>query len=155
MHIARLQFILFTLLLVCCSIMATTFASTHNNTNEQAQTSLLLDVPTIIKRVENSGYNNISEIRLEYDAYYVVSAFTKAGIHVKLLVDGKTGKVPTPLNTKHISMLEAAQKVEAAGYHQITFIKLKQDHFDVRAKNSQNILVKLWIDPKTGIVSQR
>lgn len=126
----------------------------HPQTHSQAVPPSL-DVITILKNVEAAGYVGINEIKLEQEGYYTVTAFTKAGVKTKLLIDTATGKVPTPSKTKHISIVEAAQKVEAAGYHDITLLKLKKEHFDVNALNSKNHAVKLRVDPITGIVTVR
>lgn len=59
----------------------------------------------------------------------------------------------TDANSAAMTNDEVKQKIEAAGYTDVSHIRKEKDHFDARAKKDGKT-VRLDVDPKTGDVSE-
>lgn len=113
-----------------------------------------LPMTTIINKLQASGYGIIR--RIEYErGIYQAETINAQGMDVRLRINAKTGEVIKPdLNSVRISMLDAIQKVEAAGYKQIYKIKSEADRYKIKGIDHNGKKVDLKVDAKTGVISK-
>ncbi|OGV44379.1 MAG: hypothetical protein A3F46_03780 [Legionellales bacterium RIFCSPHIGHO2_12_FULL_42_9] len=127
-----------------------------------AQTALANDIPTtslpmskILQVLQSKGYSSVRKVEFEHGTYEV-KAISAQGKKVKLNVNPQTGVITNNSKTQNnsISMLMAAQKVEAAGYHGIYKIKSEDGKYEIKALNKDNKKVELKVNVKTGEIKK-
>lgn len=135
------------------------------DTNQTAaQTMPVSDAPqiaTVIQKLASVGYQNFHEVEWQ-KGVYEVKANDKEGKGVELTVDGKTyavtktepKKKPFKVSKDLFSMSEAIQKIEVAGYHEVSDIKLEKKKYEVEALDKDNQKVKLKINAHSGRIHQ-
>lgn len=125
------------------------------------QTAMANGIPTnslpmsqILKNLQSKGYKNIREVKFD-DGIYEVEALDEQGNEHILRVSPKTGELIKNQNIQNnaISILEVAQKIEAAGYHFIYKIESHGSHYDVEALSKEDKKVELKIDADTGKIT--
>jgi hypothetical protein len=131
-----------------------------------AGTNAANNVPPLsdtLKVLQEKGYKNIYKIEVDDDAYEV-DAVSLIGIEKDLRVNPYNGEILeshmgiahkwTKVHFFGVTALEAAQKVEAAGYHSISKIEAKDEKYKVKALDANNHSVILEFNTKNGEVKR-
>lgn len=122
------------------------------------QTALADDIPSrtlpmseILKIVQTRGYSAIREVEFD-DGLYEVEALDEKGNQIIVRINPHTGDfINTQKPKKYpVSILEAAQKIEDAGYHHIYKIETHGSQYEVNALDKKGKKVKLRLDASTG-----
>lgn len=108
---------------------------------------------TIIKKLKKEGYKIIEKIKYE-DSVYEAEVFDDHGVKEKININPQTGQFPTSKKVKRISILQATEKVEAAGYHGIYKVEYEDGVYEMKAFDKSNKKVKLKIDAESGKISE-
>jgi uncharacterized membrane protein YkoI len=116
----------------------------------------------ILVNLQSKGYTDIRKIEFE-DGVYKVDMVSKLGKETDLKLSPENGEIlSTKTGSTHrnphllaVSPLEAAKKVEAAGYHSIYKIELKEDEYEIEALDAKNDKAELTINGKNGKVSKK
>ncbi|AOU50717.1 MULTISPECIES: PepSY domain-containing protein [Legionellaceae] len=114
--------------------------------------SRTLPMSEILKILQTRGYSVIREVEFD-DGLYEVEAFDEKGIQLIIRMNPNTGDfINTNLKTKKypISMLEAAQRIEGAGYHTIFKIEAHGSQYEAKALGTEDKKIKLRIDANSG-----
>jgi len=110
----------------------------------------------ILKSLQDNGFQAIWKVEYEDDSYQA-EGVDENGHLVKFFVNPETGVVlkdDSREEKEKVSIVEAAQAVEAAGYHHIYEIKHKKHSYKVKAINQDDSTVGLDVDATTGKVSK-
>jgi len=108
---------------------------------------------TLLQRLNQAGYSKIHEIEYNGDSYEV-EAFNAQCRKVKFRVNAQNMRIP-PLNTaRQLTMLQAAQRVQAAGYNNIYDVEFDDGRYEFKAYDENTRKVKLNVNPSTGRISK-
>ncbi|KTD22853.1 Uncharacterized conserved protein [Legionella lansingensis] len=140
------------ILSVCSGLLLTITAPIVFADNLPANT---LPMSKILQSLQSKGYNIIKEIEFEHGAYEV-EAIGPQGNKLELRVNPQTGEISNDKNNqaKPISMLDAVQKLESAGYHSIYKIESEGNKYEVKALDKNGKKVKLKMNASTGEIKQ-
>ncbi|KTD75236.1 MULTISPECIES: PepSY domain-containing protein [Legionella] len=113
--------------------------------------SRTLPMSEILKIIQARGYSAIREVEFD-DGLYEVEALDGKGNQIIVRMNPHTGDfIKNPIPNKYpISILEAAQKIEDAGYHTIYKIEVHGSQYEVNALDKKYKKVKLRLDASTG-----
>ena len=117
-------------------------------------TSKVVNVSEILKRLHAAAYTTVFEVELE-DKTYDIKTVNDKGQKIKLRIDATTGKIPAQdknAKTSGLTMLQAAEKVEAAGYV-IHKIESEKNNYEIKAIDSKGKKVQLKVDADTGKIN--
>ncbi len=126
------------------------------------QIAIADDIPTrslpmsqILQHLLSKGYHTIQEVEFD-DGLYEVEALDEQGNQIILRMNPQTGDLIKNQNTQKypISLLEAAQKIEGAGYHSIYKIESHGSQYEVKALGKEDTIVKLRVDANTGKINR-
>lgn len=118
-----------------------------------------LPMTTLIKKLESNGYVFIHEIEFSDDTFKV-EAVNKQGENVELTMNPETGEILT--NHEHeksnmkLTMMDAVQAVENAGYHNIykITVSLSKSNYEIKALDKNGGRISLNINGVTGEISK-
>jgi hypothetical protein len=116
----------------------------------------------VLVNLQSKGYTDIRKIKFE-DGVYKVDMVSKFGKETDLKLDPQNGAIlSTKTGSTHrnphllaVSPLEAVKKVEAAGYHSVYKIELKEGEYEVEALDAKNHKAELTVNGKSGKVSKK
>lgn len=117
----------------------------------------------ILKNLQEKGYKNIYKIEMNEGAYEV-DAVSLFGTETDMRVNPYNGEIlESHLGIAHkwskvhffgLSALQAAQNVEAMGYHSIYKIEAKDDKYQVKALNATDNATVLEVNTKNGEIKK-
>jgi uncharacterized membrane protein YkoI len=109
----------------------------------------------ILQSLQTQGYSIVRKIKFD-DGIYKAEVINQQGKEVKIEVNAQTGKIIKPQGNKNrLTLLEATQKAEKEGYHNIYKIEADDDEYEVKALDKDGKKVELEIDATTGKVSKK
>jgi uncharacterized membrane protein YkoI len=116
----------------------------------------------ILVNLQSKGFTDIRKIEFE-DGVYKVDMVSQFGKETDLRLNPENGEIlSTKTGSTHrnphlltVSPLEAAKKVEAAGYHSAYKIELKEGEYEVEALDARNHKTELTVNGKSGKVSKK
>lgn len=110
---------------------------------------------SILQNLQIHGYFIVRKIEFE-NGMYQAEAINGRGKRVKIKISPKTGEVAVPeVTDNHLTALDVAKKLEAAGYTTIYKIKADDKKYNVEAlDNSTAEKIELNVDSKTGEISK-
>lgn len=110
-----------------------------------------LPMSEILKIIQNRGYKAIREVEFD-DGLYEVEAWDEKGNQLIFRLNPSTGDfINNPkINKYPITILEAAQKIEDAGYHTIYKIEAHGSQYEIKAFGKNEKKIKLRMDANTG-----
>jgi hypothetical protein len=107
----------------------------------------------LLQNIEKNGYGIIKSIKFD-DGEYKATAINNQGDEVKLQIAPQSGEILKPKeNAGGLSIIEATQKVEQAGYRNIFEIDVKKDKYEMKAYDQKDKKVSLDVDAKSGKIS--
>lgn len=110
---------------------------------------------TVLQNLLASGYVAVKKLKYE-GGVYKGEAIDVQGREVDVRIDPETGKVIEPKATaRAITVVEAVNKVEAAGYHNVHEVEVEKDNYDVKALDKDGAEAKLKVDVYSGKVSKK
>ncbi len=137
--------------LIAASIL--TFSSSVIFANDAPTSSLPMS--TILQNLKKAGYPAIEKVKFD-DGKYKVEAINAQGQEETVYVNAQSGLVEAKQAkaANKVTALDAAQKVEAAGYHNIYKIDSEEDSYEVKAIDKNGKEVKLKVNATSGAVSK-
>jgi hypothetical protein len=118
-----------------------------------------VNMSTVLQQLEQQGYYRFKKIEYE-DGTYEVKAHNVQGQKVK--IHYKYNNKPNTLSiskskqdSQQLTMLEAVQKAEAAGYLNIDEVEFEHGRYEIEGFNKSGVKVKLYVDPKTGNITKK
>jgi hypothetical protein len=120
-----------------------------------------MSVVQVLNNLQSKGYANVYKIEFE-DGAYKVKMISTDGKVTELKLNPQTGAIiETKQETSNrklpalsLTVLQAAQKVEAAGYHGVYKIKMESNEFEVEALDQNNKKVDLNVDGQSGKITK-
>lgn len=113
----------------------------------------------VLQNLQTSGYSAIKEIEYE-DGVYKVTGLSDSGKKVKAVIS-PSGEMPANLpfskvvpTQPPVTMLQAIQKVVAAGCNDIREVKTKSNYYKIEGFDSKGKDVEFKVDKTTGKVSK-
>lgn len=104
----------------------------------------------LIKNLQDAGYNVILKVEFD-DGQYRANVIDLQGKPMRLEIAPTTGEITKPKQeTTSFTILEAAKKVEDAGYNKIYKISTQKDKVEIKAFGKDNKKVTFDINTKTG-----
>ena len=135
------------LLLSCLSlILASPFAMA---TKTATALSPILDVS---QKLEKAGYTNIREIEFKR-GHFEVKAYDTQGKKLKFIVSPNGIVPPLAKPLPYLTMSQAIEKAQTAGYKTINEIEFEKGQFQLKTLDAQGKKVKLEMDAKTGSIN--
>lgn len=123
-------------------------------TPPKSNATTTLPISSIIEKINAKGYKIIREVEYSNNVYKA-EVLNKDGLKLNLVIDEKTGVIKEPTEKSvHISILDAINKVEAAGYKDVYKIKCEDKKYEIGALNKDGKKVDLKVNAKTGEVSK-
>ncbi len=114
----------------------------------------IISVPTLLERLNASGYSGVHKVTLEKDGYEV-QGWDMQGRKFKLEVEAKSNHAPQAgSKAKLLTLLEVAQKVEQAGYTNISSMEVEKGKCEVKAHDNNGHRAKIFVDLETGAPSK-
>lgn len=109
-----------------------------------------------LQRLDQAGYRYVHEIKYKRGVYRV-EAIDAGGQKVKLKVNAQTGMIQAPKgsNKPYLSMLQVAQKIQAAGYANISKIEFDDGRYEAKVYDPKGNKIKLYINPVSGEIRKR
>ncbi len=134
---------------IICSTLALSAGSVFADTPPDSS----LKMSQILQKIQQEGYSIIKNIEFE-GKRYEAKVIKHDGSDVKLeLSEG--GDIIAPKNEeRNFTMVEAVQKVEAAGYKNIYKISASKDKYEMKGYDKNNKKVSLDVDAKTGKIKE-
>lgn len=113
----------------------------------------LMPMTQVLQKLQAAGYNVVKTIEYDDDRYKA-TAVNAMGEEVNLEIAPVTGDIVKPKaeDAISVSVFDAAQKVEAAGYKNIYYMHVDKTKYEIKAYNSENKKVTLDVDAKTGAI---
>ena len=108
---------------------------------------------TVLQRLNQAGYTKIHEIEYKRGTYEV-KAYNAQCRKIKFRVNPKNMRIPSLNQSRQLSMLQVAQRVQAAGYTHIYDIEFDNGRYDVKAYDKNGNKTKLTVNPSTGGISR-
>lgn len=128
------------------------------------QAVLADDIPTtsiqmssILQNLQTKGYNNVKKIKFE-DGEYEAKVINAQGREEKLHINPQTGAILNAPKAAqaNITALEAAKKVEAAGYHNIYKLEAEDgNEYEVKAIDKNGKKAELKVNATTGEITPK
>ncbi len=110
---------------------------------------------TVLENLQKAGFTGVRKVKFENDVYEAV-AINHEGRPVKVAVNPTDGQVSkeSKAMAAQLTILDAAKKVEKAGYTHISEIELEKNKFDVKALDKNGKKVDLEVDGQTGNIKE-
>lgn len=146
---------LFRVIIMIRSILALTFVFGVSSVYAEDIPKNLMPMTQVLQKLQSSGYNVVKKIEYNDDKYEA-TALNVVGEEVKLEVAPVTGEIMKPERDKTptVSIFDAAQKVETAGYKNIYYMNVDKDKYEVKAYNKEDKKVSLDVDAQTGAIKE-
>jgi hypothetical protein len=127
-----------------------------NSTTTTTSTSAPMhsNMMDVLSGLDSAGYSNVKSVELGANGTYKVKAIDPAGKKTEFVVSKPADIKKQTQTMKALTLSEAAKKVMDAGYTNITSIKAKSDHFNVKASDKNGKMVRLHVNIVTGAVSK-
>ena len=119
-----------------------------------AQIMQVQPLSTILHTLKTQGYTAVQKVTLT-NSEYQITALDSDGNQVNMRINCHNGDM-IALNKadSHIAMLDVVEKIAAIGYTSITFIELKDNHYNITAVDPNGKKAKLKVNATSGQVSK-
>lgn len=138
--------------LASAAIMFAPLAFADDDKNKMPEDTVQMS--KLIENLQTNGYNVILKVEFD-DGQYRANVIDTQGKPLRLEIAPSTGEILKPKQEETVlSILDAAKKVEDAGYHNIYKISTHKDKVEIKAFDTENKKVTLDVNAKTGEISK-
>ena len=133
----------------------TTNKTTVTTTSNGKVSPNAVQISTVLEVIKTKGFPIVKEIILKDDGKFDVKVINAEGGSGNFVFDPKDNEIVNAKQNKPgITALDAAKKVEAAGFYNITEIKTQwmDDKYTVKTIDSEGNSVTVEVDALTGAV---
>lgn len=113
-----------------------------------------MNMSNILSNLKNEGFVAVHEIKFD-DKVFKAEVINSAGNEVDVRIDPLTGKILDPKSEENkMSMMDAAKKVEAAGFHNIYSMESEDHGFEIKAMDKDGKKTEIKIDAAGNMTSK-
>ncbi len=134
--------------------LAETAVTANTVSTPVATTAAPLTMVAVLKLLDQAGYKHIHNIEFDHDVYKV-ETFDAQGEKLTFKVAAVNGVIPAQAKpVTYITMLAAAEKLQADGYKVIHEVEFEHGMYKAKALNEKGKKVKVIVNALTGVVSK-